>query len=122
MPVQGQVFHTDLNQIAQAFPNLIQHKLGDLLLVGGQLEGGKEFRTRPDAHQVDIGQGFTPNPIQQALRFEARAPTVFTQEIAPVAGQKNAHVHFIRFGFQPLEPAPDTVVVIITFHDGLLLL
>ena len=31
-------------------------------------------------------------------------------------------MHFIRFGFQPLEPAPDAVVVLIAFHDGLLLL
>ena len=63
LPVQGQVFHADLDQIAQAFPNLVQHELGDLLLIGGQPEGGEEFRARPDAHQVDIGQGFAPNPI-----------------------------------------------------------
>ena len=108
--VEGEVAEADFGEVVEARGNLVEDELGGLVErgvgFGDFLEEGGEL---VDGDVPEFGEGFVENPEVEGVGLEAGALAVGAGGVGAVAGEEDAHVHFVGLGFEPVEEALDAI-------------
>ena len=117
LAIEGQIFQTDADEIAQAPANLVEDQARDLIQGAGGLELLKKRVRLADAHGVYLRDVFAFNAIIQRVGFEPAALALGAHQIGAVARQQHAHVHAVAFALQAAKPAADALVFAVAVDD-----
>ena len=106
LTVEGEVAEADFIEVAESGSDLGTDD------VDGFVHGREVFHPWleiTDGGVPDVGKGFSIHAEAEGFGAEAFATAGGALGVGAVAGEKNADVHFVGFGFHPIEEAFDAV-------------
>src|SRR5271154_950792 len=102
-PVEGQIVEADLIQELQPRADLFEDFVGDFGLRFGEVQRGE--KNAPFLHRklANLRDGFPSHAHRASFGAKPRAAAVRASRITAIAAEKNAHVQFVFFAFEPGE-------------------
>ncbi len=118
--VERQVFQANLVQELQPLADLAQHLLGNLRLLGRELDAVEEARRFFHRHGADFADVLAGDADVPRLGAQARAIARGAGGVTAISAEEDAHVQLVLLALQVGEEALDAREVAVALDDELL--